>query len=338
MVLKVYIGQYSNGGNCGIHTLGIDDSTGEIMELSHTFGLHNTIWLALSRDATRLYAARDNGISVFHTTGGTLRHISDYETNHTQPCHLSLSSDGNRLYFAEYTDATCGIIHLDTGKTLTATLSGNGPNLARQSTAHAHCAVESPDGRYVFIADLGSDSIWIFDSTNLKLLQKIPTPPGAGPRHIVFHPNGKFAYVVFELANIVIAYSYDNGTIIPIQNMPLLPDGYNGKSQAAALKISENAGFLFATNRGDDSVTGFSIDSVSGELKFIANSSLGGSWPRDFSLLPGGRIAVACLEREGEVRTYALDGNAGALKPLPYAVKMHRPVVAIIDSTGTRKC
>ena len=336
---RVYIGQYSNDQDCGILSIGVDEATGEIVRLNHCGGYPNTLWLSPSHDGSRLYAARDGGITVFDATRSELRPVADYGLVRTQPCHMSLSSDGNRLYFAEYTDAICGIIELDSGTVTATTLEGSGPDPARQTKAHAHCAVETPDGHHLCVADLGSDSIWMFDSRSLVLECRTETlPPGAGPRHIAFHPNGKFAYIVFELANIIASYRYADGKLEHIQTLPLLPGDFSGHSQAAALKISGGGKMLFATNRGHDSAVAFRIDPVSGELSAASHSPLGGSWPRDLTLLPGGRIAIGCLEREGEVRTYSFDENTNLFAPLPFSVKMHRPVVAATDPSKDTIC
>lgn len=339
MMRRVYIGQYSNGQDCGILSIGVDEATGKIVRLNQCCGYPNTLWIVPSHDGTRLYAARDGGITVFDTTRSELRPVADYGLVRTQPCHMSLSSDGKRLYFAEYTDAICGIVELDSGAVLTAMLEGCGPDPRRQTAAHAHCAVETPDGRHMCVADLGSDSIWLFDSKSLALECKMETmPPGAGPRHIAFHPNGKFAYIVFELANIIAAYRYVDGKLEHIQTLPLLPENFSGQSQAAALKISGCGKMLFATNRGHDSAVAFRIDPDSGKLAAAAHSPLGGNWPRDLTLLPGGRIAVGCLEREGKVRTYSFDAGANLFTPLPFSVKMQRPVVAATDPSRNTIC
>lgn len=325
----VYVGQYAGGEGCGVHTLSVDDSTGEIEPVDFTDGLSNTLWLTVAPDSSRLYAARDGGITAFSSQGPRLVRLADYEIGHTQPCHMSLSPDGKRLYFAEYTDAVCGAVDLDTGHVDSRTLAGGGPNLPRQEKAHAHCAVESPDGRHLCVVDLGSDAIWLFDPATLEPHGKVQTAPGDGPRHLVFAPNGRFAYLVYELGNVVTAFRYDDGVFSPIGTQPLLPPGFAGRSQAAAVKLSADGRRLFATNRGHDSVATFDIDVASGRLSPASVSLLGGSWPRDFTLLPGERIALACLERSGEVRSFRYDRPSGAFVPLPHAFRTHRPVVAV---------
>ena len=329
----VYVGQYSGGETCGVRTLAVDGATGEIEPVAFVDGLPNTLWLALSPDGSRLYSSRDQGVAAFGVKGESLAAVADYRIGHTHPCHFSLSADGARLAFAEYSDAVCGVIDLTTGRMITGTLAGAGPNLPRQDKAHAHCAVETPDGRHLCVVDLGSDAIWLFDPVTFAPQGKVgPDPAGAGPRHLVFHHNGRFAYVIFELANIVSAYRYANGAFTPLQTLPLLPQDFTGHSQAAALKLSADGRRLFATNRGHDSVVTFDIDPDTGLMSFRACSPLGGSWPRDFTMLPGERIALACLERAGEVRSFRYDAATGAFAPLPHAFRTHRPVVAVLQT------
>ena len=351
----VYVGQYSGGETCGVRTLAVDGDTGEIEPIAFVDGLQSTLWLALSPDGSRLYSSRERGVVAFDVKGEGLVAVADYEIGHTHPCHFSLSADGKRLAFAEYAEAVCGVIDLSTGRVTDRTLVGGGPNLPRQDKAHAHCAVETPDGRHLCVVDLGSDAIWLFDPITFAPHGKLGTDPvgnkgtdpadkgtgpsnmgtgpgGEGPRHLIFHQNGRFAYVIFELANIVAAYRYVNGVFIHLQTLPLLPSDFTGHSQAAALKLSADGRRLFATNRGHDSVVTFDVDPDTGMMSFRACSPLGGSWPRDFTMLPGERIALACLERAGEVRSFRYDAATGAFSPLPYAFRTHRPVVAVLNA------
>lgn len=312
-----------------MHVLLVDDETGEIEATGFAGGFPNTIWLAASADGARLYAARDTGITAFDARGPRLVQSAGCEIGHTQPCHMSLSSDGRRLYFAEYTDAVCGTVDLESWRVVSAALVGSGPNLPRQGKAHAHCAVETPDGRFLCVVDLGSDAIWLFDANTMKLRGKVDTAPGAGPRHLAFHPSGKFAYIVYELGNIVTSFRYEDGEFSPTGTQTLLPSGFSGQSQAAALKLSADGRRLFATNRGHDSVAVFDIDFDTGRLSLAAISPLGGSWPRDFTVLPGERIALACLERAGEVRSFRYEKRTGRFTPLSHVFRTHRPVVAV---------
>ena len=335
MKRTVYVGQYAGGEICGINTLSVDDITGAMERVNFIGGLPNTLWLTCSSDASRLYSARAGGITVFDVRGADVVATAEYDVGTvSEPCHMSISKDGRRLYFAEYSDSVCGIADLASGKISTAGLVGSGPNLPRQEKSHAHCVVETPDGRHLCVVDLGSDVIWLYDPVTLELHGKVRTEPGAGPRHLVFHPNGKIACLVYELGNVVTSFRYEDGKFSPVETLPLLPVDFSGHSQAAALKFSEDGTRIFATNRGHDSVASFDIDSDSGSMKLVSCSPLGGSWPRDFSFLPGERIAVACLERAGEVRSFSYDEATGSFKALPHVFRTHRPVVAAISSIG----
>jgi 6-phosphogluconolactonase len=151
-----------------------------------------------------------------------------------------------------------------------------------------------------------------------------------GPRHLVFHPNGKLACLVYELGNIITMFRYADGEFTPLNTLSLLPADFTGHSQAAAMKFSEDGRRVFATNRGHDSVVTFDVDPECGSLSLVASSPLGGSWPRDFTMLPGERIALACLERAGEVRAFRYDAATGGFTPLDHAYRTHRPVVAVL--------
>ena len=327
----VYVGQYAGGATCGVWTLSVDDETGRMACVDFAENLDDTLWLTLSADGTRLYAGRAGGVTVFDTTGRALRTVAAYETGGSQPpCHLSLSADGRRLYFAVYTDARCGIVDLESGQVRATTLAGHGPNAARQEKAHAHCAQETPNARSLAVADFGSDAIWTFDLLKLTPQGKFRMPPGSGPRHLVFHPWGAFAYVIFELSNTIGVYRFASDRFEPLQFVPLLPEGFVNPSQAAALKLSADGRQLFATNRGLDTAVAFDIDQTTGFLSQGVQSPLGGCWPRDLTLLPGGRIAIACLERTGEVRACAYEVTTRRFHVLEHHVALHRPVVAAV--------
>lgn len=330
MKQKVYIGQYAGGEVCGLHVLSVDDETGAIEPVDFIGDIPNTLWLSRASDGSRLFVGRDNGISVFDIGGSRPVKTGDYEIGRSVPCHMSQSSDGQRLYFAEYSDSFCGIIDLSSGEVKSVDLTGSGPNLPRQDKTHAHCSVETPDGRYLCVVDLGTDAVRLYDPVTMEPRGRVDTEPGMGPRHLVFHPNGKLACLVYELGNIITMFGYSGGAFTPINTLSLLPPDFTGHSQAAAVKFSEDGRRVFATNRGHDSVVTFDVDPGSGMLSFVACSPLGGSWPRDFTMLPGERIALACLERAGEVRAFRYDAATGGFTPLDHAYRTHRPVVAVL--------
>ena len=191
----------------------------------------------------------------------------------------------------------------------------------------------TPDGKYVCYVDLGLDAVKVFDFANRRTrFRELPEksfrtfPAGAGPRHILFHPNGRFAFIVFELGNLVASYRYDDGVFSPVSTQPLIPAEFSDFSKAAAIKISADGRRVFCSNRGHDSISAFDLDPETGVLEPRAVMPLGGSFPRDFEFMPGEKFLLAGLKMDGVLRVYAYDREACALKPVQDLPGYNRPL------------
>ncbi len=331
-----YIGSGTDEREEGIHVLAVDEGTGAI-DVRRVLKRPNALYMALSRDGARLYAAQGGptGLAAYRVKGDGLEQFDFVPTAETVPCHVGLAPDGGALAFAEYAHGTAGLVELDAagafvrGSMKTVRLSDPvGPNQPRQDRPHAHCSLFTPEGRNLCVVDLGTDRVKIYDRRMEEVAAKsfVTAPPGAGPRHVAFHPNGKFAFVVFELLNLVTSYRYADGSFAPLQQLPLLPHDFKEFSKAAAIRISADGRELFCSNRGHDSIAAFAVDPGTGYLTPKGIMSLGGAFPRDFTFLPGGRILLACLKMSSIVRTYRYDPAKVALTPLAEKGGFHRPL------------
>ena len=354
MKTMMYVGGYTDEKGCSLRIMEADSGTGAfrlVRVVPETFG-HT--YLCLNRAGTRLYACgedrskpagKNGALFAYAVAGDRLEPIGSSPLGpFTAPCHVSLSPDEKTLVWAEYICAFCGATELDedgnlTQKTVSAQNVGDGPNKPRQDKAHAHCAVVSPDGRFLCVVDLGIDQVKVFDFANRAgglrecADRTVRTEPGLGPRHFVFHPNGRFAFLVYELGNAVSSFRYDGGRFTLLQTVSMLPGRFAGETKAAAIKISEDGRRLFASNRGHDSIAVFDIDVETGGLTLLTIDKLAGKFPRDFSFMPGESFAVVGHKMSHELMSYRYDRKTGALEPLFNALPMHRPTCILFPKS-----
>lgn len=359
MKFVTYCGAYSDARHQGIHVVETDAVTGAMRPLSVVEGIRNPTYLALNRLRTRLYcvqalavAGRDGAtgaVAVYAAQGGALECLGVRATGTgSVPCHVALDPSERALLFAEYAGAVAGVFALrddgsfEEGPPVTVRHVGRGPDPERQQSAHAHCAMVTPDGRWLCVCDLGLDRVKLYDFSSWREglrsrpERDIVVAGGAGPRHMVFHPNGRLAYLLNELDSTVVALAYDGQGFTTLQTRSALPDGFAGASKAAAIKVSEDGRFLFASNRGHDSIACFAIDPAGGALTRLAISPLTGRFPRDFEMAPGDRVMLAGHKLSDEIGAYAFDPATGRFAPLPGAYHVFQPTCIRFGGVSTR--
>lgn len=333
-----YIGHYTSDPCIGIRVVDFDPETGEA-ETLQTVSIGNAIWMVPGANRKNLYVTCDDGVVAYRIRpDGTLIEISRLLLEGlTAPCHASVSPDGTRLAWAEYRNAVIGLAELApdgsfvAGSLKTAHHEGRGFSSPRQDSAHAHCVTFSPDGKYLFAVDLGLDEVKAYDPVSLDAIpeKNLRVAPGSGPRHLVFHPDGKVAALGFELGNRVALLRYEDGAFVEMANLSTLPEDFSGHSQTAAVKFSDDGKELYVSNRGHDSLAVFSVDAAAGLLSVRGILPLGGSFPRDFAFSPGGAMLMACLKKSGIVRTFAYDRDACRISPIAEKVDLHSPLFVL---------
>jgi 6-phosphogluconolactonase len=212
--------------------------------------------------------------------------------------------------------------------------TGSGPNRSRQAGPHAHEVVMSPDNRFVFVPDLGMDSIMIyrFDRAKGTLTPNDPpsakTAPGLGPRHMAFDPKGRFAYVICELGNSIVAYSYDaaKGAFQELQTETTLPKDFTGGSSTAEIAVHPNGRFLYGSNRGHDTIARYSLDPAKGTMTYIENVPTLGKTPRCFAIDPSGNFLIAVHEASDSAVVFKIDPKTGGLTPTGQTLEVGAPV------------
>ncbi len=211
--------------------------------------------------------------------------------------------------------------------------SGSGKDPKRQEGPHPHELDVSPDNRFALLADLGLDQLltYHFDPAKGTLALNGPpftrVPPGTGPRHFTFDQSGKFVYVVNELTSTVSAFSYnaDTGALRELATLSTLPRNFKGTSFAAEIGIHPSGKFIYASNRGDDSIAIFAIDAASGVLRFVETVSSGGKIPRHFEIAPGGAYLFAANQESNNVVIFRIDQNTGHLTPSGQVLELPSP-------------
>jgi 6-phosphogluconolactonase len=348
MKVVTYVGCYTDAKKEGIHIFESDTETGAFRPVGLVSGIENAICLSLNKSRTLLYAGlglpeygehKQNGaVAAYAVKGDTLLPLNHRPVGVTPPCYVALDPSEKALVFAEYTHAVAGVFELAPdgriadAPPVTVTHTGSGPDPKRQEKAHAHCAEVSPDGQNLCIVDLGTDRVNVYDFPNRasglkeKPALTLASAGGAGPRHIVFHPNRKTAYLLHELNNTIASFLYTGDAFIHVQTLPMLPPDFTGYSKASAVKLSADGRRLFGSNRGHDSIVAYDIDPDTGKMAWVAISKLAGQSPRDFEFMPGGKFVLLGHENSNELMSYAYDPASGKLTPAHGPFALHKPV------------
>ncbi|NLB69188.1 MAG: lactonase family protein [Lentisphaerae bacterium] len=333
---KLFFAGSANGeAPAGLRVFEFDTASGAIKEVNRVEKSENPGYLAISSNGLRLYAAQQvapgangwrGGIVVYKVEGAELEKLAEYSCAPSVPCHISLSNDGKKLAWAEYSGAWAGVFDIDGSGLLSGTAcqvnhEGSGPNKSRQEAAHCHYAAFTPDDATVCICDLGIDRVVCYsrDCQDGKMVEVegagYTTKPGAGPRHMAFHPNGKFVFLLNELDSTLVSLrNLGGGALTEIGTYPTLPRGFIGESKSAAVKVSPNGKWVLASNRGNDSIAAFLIDEATGQLERTAVSPLTGRFPRDFEFSPDGKFVVVGHKLSDEIAVYSFDDFAGELE------------------------
>jgi 6-phosphogluconolactonase len=275
---------------------------------------------------------------------GKLKLINQRSSMGAGPCQLTLDKTGKNVLVENYNSGNVAVLPVAADGTLgeaTCVIqdSGKGPNPKRQEGPHAHCVTMSPDNRFAYLCDLGIDKVMIFkfDAEHGKLTPNDPPflslDPGMGPRHMVFHPNGKFAYVISELASTIAVCNFDDktGKLDEFEELSSVNwgDHYDGPNTAAEIGIVPSGKFLFASNRGKDNVVKFAIDANTGKLTWIAEQSSGGKTPRHFGIQPSGEHLIICNQNSDSVIVCRIDAMTGRLEPSGASVPVPSPSCAV---------
>jgi 6-phosphogluconolactonase len=343
----LFVGTYTKTGSKGIYTYRFDAKTGNLTFLSSTDSAVNPSYLAISPNQKFLFAVNEtNGNNpgkvssyAINKQTGRLTFLSQQLTGGDDPCYVSVHKNNNWIAVANYSGGNASVLRVNSKGMLTPYSqlvqdSGKGFNKQRQEKAHVHAAIFSPDYQFLFTPDLGLDKIMAYrfnEQAQRPLKPATPayaaTLPGSGPRHLVFHPNNRFAYIIQELSGKVVAYKYSSGKFVVLQEVSSHPAGYTGDIGSADIHLSPDGKFLYASNRGDaNNIAIFAVNQNTGRLTPRGYQDTKGIAPRNFMIDPTGNFLLVANQQTDNVVIFKRNKTTGALSAIGKTISIPRPV------------
>ncbi|GIP35201.1 lactonase family protein [Paenibacillus sp. J2TS4] len=345
--MLVFIGSYAEASDSGVYVYSFDGASGELALLDQVSGLKNPTFLNLDAARLKLYSIEETETEAGRSGGavsfsidpqqGTISKLNQAVTVDSPTCHIQRDADDRYLIVSSYHGGQVGLVSLNEDGTIGKLLDvkqheGNSVHPERQEQPHPHSAFFSPDYKYVYISDLGLDRIvaYSIDAAHgtLKQCGETVIHPGAGPRHLAFHPDGKYAFVINELDSTItsLRYEADSGRLLPFETVTTLPVDYNGDNSCAEITVSRDGNFLYGSNRGHDSIVVYSIDKSSGKLTLVEHVSTEGKHPRHFALTPDGDFLIAANRDTDNLTVFRVNQDTGKLTYTGNSFSVSKPV------------
>jgi len=343
-------GRVLQGKGEGIYVYRMDQSSGAMDLVSKTTGITNPSYLAFDFSQQFLYAVNEvkmhdeqptGTVSAFavHPKTGKLEYLNRRLTHGTDPCHVLVDKKRQYVFVANFMSGSiCVLPVLGDGSLGQASdfvqHQGSSIDPVRQKGPHAHSVTLDRANRFAFVPDLGLDKLMVykFDPKRGKLepndVPWIKMKPGAGPRHVAFHPGGGFAFLINELDSTLAALSYDcrRGRFKELQIVPTLPEGFQGESACADVQVSPSGAFVYGSNRGQDGIVIYRIDQRTGRLTYVGHEPTRGKTPRNFSIDPTGRFLLAANQDTDTIVTFRINARTGKLQPTGHVTHVPTPV------------
>lgn len=326
----IYLGTYTKGNSEGIYEIVLNTETKRLEEAKLVAKIGNPTYLALSNKKDILYAVskteKGGGIAAFKkNSDATFEKISELiEENAAPPCYVAYDADRSLVYTTSYHDGFVSVYKTDTNGSLTLTdvKQHDGSSVhENQEKAHAHYMNLTPDRNYVVACDLGTDKVYTYkvsEDGKLDLAVTYKANPGTGPRHLVFHPNGKFAYLVGELTSeiVVLAYNAADGSFKTVQTVSSIPDTHTTFNSGSAVSVTEDGRFLYSSNRGHNSIAVYAINEHGDSIERIQLIASEGDTPRDFALDPTEQFVVVGHQSSDKLTLFERNAETGLLSLL----------------------
>ncbi|MFO0425437.1 MAG: lactonase family protein [Planctomyces sp.] len=334
--LLVFVTAFSGGEDGAIHAYGLNTETGQLTLKERTTDPKNAFFIALSPDRKYLYSIHAPGqfggkeneqVAAYSLEGrtGRMKLLNRTSALGTAACYLDVDATGKTVFVANYSTGSVASIPVRPDGTLgeAATFvqhEGHSVDKTRQDAAHAHCIVVTPDNRFVLSADLGLDRILSYrieSGTSRMVPSASPffrTIPGAGPRHLTFHPNGRHVYVINELANSVTLFDYikESGILTEQQTLSTVPLDFTGTSHTADVKVTPNGRFMYGTNRGHDSIACYRLND-SGRMELITIEPSLGKGPQNLVITPDGKYLLCANMPGNNLVVFRIDADTGKI-------------------------
>lgn len=338
-LLTMLVGTYTDSGSEGIYSYSFDQSSGDCAPLAVT-SISDPSFMAITPDGKTVYSVTERQMDAsvsafdFDAPSGTLTLKNTKPTFGKDPCHVTFL--GNEVVATNYSSGSMTVFPVDgsgnlgDGKRLE--FFGSGPVKGRQEGSHIHSSQVSPDGKYLFVIDLGGDLIYRYPVSGGKLTSYEPTvfkaPSGSGPRHFDFSKDGRFMYVVTELGGTVVVYEYNGGDLRQIQEIEADPLHAGG---SADIHFSPDGKFLYSSNRlKGDGLAIFRQDPDTGLLTYVGYQNTG-IHPRNFAITPNGKFLLVACRDSDEVQVFSRDSETGLLKDTGRDIKIPHPVCVLFS-------
>jgi len=351
----LFVGTYTEKESKGIYAYRFDAASSELTPLGIAAEASNPSFLAIDPSHRFLYAvnevqeykdANSGVVSAFaidrlkgDRQTGKVQLLNAVASRGADPCYIAFDKTGKYALVANYTGGSVAVFpvqpdgHIGESSAFVQHV-GSSVNRERQEGPHAHWIETTPDNRFAIAVDLGLDELLVyrFDAKTGSLTPNNPPyaklDPGAGPRHLAFHPNGKFAYVVNELQSSITAFAYDasRGTLHKLKTVSTLPKNFLGNNDTAEIKVHPGGKFLFASNRGHDTIAVFSIDSKTGALTLADHFPTQGKTPRNFEIDPTGKLLFVANQDTNNIAVFQIDSNNGRLTLTKQTLQVPSPV------------
>lgn len=347
------LGTFTDGDSRGIYVVRLNGGTGELSAPDLVAEMPNPEFLALHPSEPIVFAltqeraadGKSSGaVAAFKVepTSGQLTPLNRKSTGRGSLTHLAVDGTGNTVMAASYGGGYAVSFPIEPGGgigppvSLLSLTGPNGPNSERQNGPHPHSVTISPDSRFAFVADLGLDRVFAFrlSAVDSSIVSHEPAfatiEPGAGPRHTAFSPDGKSFYVLNELNGTITSCRYDAaGVVEPFQRVSTLPENFAGRNGTSEIRIHPNGEFVYAANRGHNSIAVFLRDSDTGALTPIEHVPCGGESPRNFALTPDGTWLLCANQNSNNLTVFRVHAKTGRLTATPHTAKISKAVCVL---------
>jgi 6-phosphogluconolactonase len=341
--IPLYVGTYTKpGGSQGIYRFELNTESGALTGGELAAEAKNPTFLALHPNGKFIYAAMENSggaVGAFAIQpDGKLKLLSQHPSKGAGACHVWVNDAASHVFVANYGGGSVAALPIQTdGSVKEATgfvqHEGSSVNPKRQEKPHGHAIYTHGKHPFVYVCDLGLDKVLIYRlGANGELIPNDPpfamVPPGSGPRHMAFTPDGAFAYVINELLNTVSVFKHDavKGSLTAVQVIPTLPPDFTQGSSTAEIFVHPNGKFVYGSNRGHDSIVVYAIDQATGQLTLVEHVSTKGKGPRNFALDPAGKFLIAANQGTNDMFVFRVDTSTGKLTPTDQRAELGAPV------------
>ena len=345
-------GQVLEGKGEGIYQFRFDRGTGKLMPCADVTKASNPSYFTFSNCGRYLYSVNElkefcsasgGGVSAYRidSENHALTYLNAQHSHGTDPCHIVMNPTGTHAYVSNFMSGSICVLPILPDGSLDESFQiiqheGGSINKQRQAGPHAHSLVFDLNGRLALVPDLGLDKVMLYDIEDTGALKEHHVPyiavsPGAGPRHSVFHPSGRYCYLINEIACTIVALAYEQQKGV-FQEIQQSPSTYRqeGANTCADIHITPNGRFLYGSNRGHDSIIIYEVDAESGRLLYVDTCPCGGCTPRNFTVDPAGEYVLVCNQDSDNIAVFRIDQCTGRLTqvsetgvPTPVCVKFY---------------